>query len=280
MTEGHPRQRVVVVGGGILGVASAAELIKRGAAVTLVTRGRLADGASGRSLSWLNSFGADRSAAYHQLRLEGISRYRAFAETMSAHHYLRFDGGLTWLSAGDGDRRHFEHMRAIGYPAEWLSRSEVPARVPGVDPAAVPPEGAIFTPYEGWVDLELLVAELARQFLSGGGVLRTGAGPAEVRLAGGRVTGVVTGAGERIDADAVLLATGADVPAAAAAFGVHIPDATSLGLLVRPSGSNRAARDGKHGGRIAASGSGRDAGHGFRRGRPRGNRDRRRWLPR
>jgi glycine/D-amino acid oxidase-like deaminating enzyme len=235
MSSSHSGQRVAVVGGGILGTASALELARRGADVTLVTSGRLADGASGRSLSWLNSFGADRSAEYHRLRLAGIERYRAFAERVPAQHYLRFDGGLTWAPAGpaEGHRRHLRHMQQIGYPARWVSRDEIPVVAAGVDPAAVPAAGAIFNPSEGWVDLEYLVAELARQFTAAGGTLRTDAGRAQVRLAGGRAAGVVTGSGERIDADAVLLATGADVPATAAEFGARIPDATSLALLVR-----------------------------------------------
>jgi glycine/D-amino acid oxidase-like deaminating enzyme len=124
-------------------------------------------------------------------------------------------------------------MQQIGYPARWVTREEIPAVAPGVDPAAVPAEGAIFNPAEGWVDLERIVAELARQFQAVGGTLRTESGRAEVRTVGGRAAGVVTGDGDVIDADAVLLATGADVPATAARFGAHIPDATPLALLVR-----------------------------------------------
>jgi glycine/D-amino acid oxidase-like deaminating enzyme len=45
---------VVVIGGGILGASTAAHLARGGAQVTLVTAGSLGDGASGRSLAWLN----------------------------------------------------------------------------------------------------------------------------------------------------------------------------------------------------------------------------------
>jgi FAD dependent oxidoreductase len=47
------------------------------------------------------------------------------------------------------------------------------------------------------------------------------------------VTGVRTAAGELLDIDAAVLATGSDVPRTVAQLGVGIPDATPIGLLVR-----------------------------------------------
>jgi glycine/D-amino acid oxidase-like deaminating enzyme len=234
MTSSVPRPRVVVVGGGVLGVSTATELAQRGAEVVLVTESALASGASGRSLSWLNSFGGQRSAAYHQLRIEGLQRYRAWAERMPASDYLRFDGGLTWAAPGSTSHQQaFAAMQANGYEARWLTREEAAELVPGVDPAAIPDEGAIFNPAEGWVDLVALVKDLAAHFEAAGGVLRTDAGQVSVVVEDGRAVGVVTGDGERIEADTVVLATGAAVAAMVEPFGVHIPDATPLALLVR-----------------------------------------------
>jgi glycine/D-amino acid oxidase-like deaminating enzyme len=113
--------RVAVVGGGVLGVSTAAQLTKRGARVTLLTEAGLASGASGRSLSWLNSFGR-RSSEYHRLRLLGLDRYRTFSSRIDSAAYLRFDGGLTWAAREvKGHRSAFEHMRQVDYPAEWLA---------------------------------------------------------------------------------------------------------------------------------------------------------------
>ena len=65
------------------------------------------------------------------------------------------------------------------------------------------------------------------------------AGPVQVLGEGGRATGVATAAGERFDADAVLLATGPSVPEQLAELGVTMPDATPAALLVktRPAGT-------------------------------------------
>ncbi|MFE1195550.1 NAD(P)/FAD-dependent oxidoreductase [Streptomyces olivaceoviridis] len=237
------RPRVAVLGGGVIGVATATRLALRGAQVVLVTESELADGASGRSLSWLNSFGGMRSEAYHRLRVLGIDRYRTFATRVPSSDFLRFDGGLTWAAPGeDSHRAAFEHMRGNGYDAEWLTREEVPRWAPGVNPAAVPEEGAIFNPGEGWVDLVALVRHLAGAFTEAGGVIRAGGGAADVVVEGGRAVAVRTGAGERIDVDAVLLATGADVPRMVRPYGVRIPDATPQALLVRTKPVDTALR--------------------------------------
>jgi glycine/D-amino acid oxidase-like deaminating enzyme len=234
MTSPHVSQPpVAVVGGGILGVSTAWHLARRGARVTLLSAGRLADGASGRSLAWLNSWG-DRSPAYHDLRMRALDRYRAFARHVpEAAAYLRLDGGLTWASPGDDSHlAAFARMRANGYEAEWLEHDAVASRTPGVDVASIPAEGAMFNRGEGWVDLSRLVARLARELRGHGGSVVEGTGPVTPVVRGGRVAGVEWPRG-RLASDRVVLATGAGVPAALARLGVTVPDATSPALLVR-----------------------------------------------
>ncbi|WP_313680347.1 FAD-dependent oxidoreductase, partial [Pantoea vagans] len=117
--------KVVVLGGGVIGVSTALELTKRGAAVTLVTEAALCSGASGRSLSWLNSAG-ERSLPYHALRMAGIDRYR----TLFAQHpdldWLRFDGGVCWFkddAAGTQARHAYE--KAHGYDSQLMTSDNV-----------------------------------------------------------------------------------------------------------------------------------------------------------
>jgi glycine/D-amino acid oxidase-like deaminating enzyme len=223
--------RVAVVGGGVLGTSAAAQLAARGAQVTLLTEAGLASGASGRSLSWLNSAGPYRDE-YYRLRLHGLARYRALAARPGSRAHIRLDGGLRWAPAEEL-RAAFERMQGIGYPAEWLGPDDVAARVPGVDATAVPPEGAVLNPDEGWVHLPSLVDQLAGDLVAAGGELRTSAGCCEVVVRGGGVTGVRTGDGDVLGVDVALLATGAELPAALARLGVVVPDATTNALLVR-----------------------------------------------
>ncbi len=223
--------RVVVVGGGVLGVSTAAHLARAGARVDLVTEAAFASGASGRSLSWLNSAGA-RSDAYHRLRTVGIDRYRTFAARTGLTDRVRFDGGLTWAGPGESYEERHAHELSIGYDSVWLAPEEVAAWTPGVDASAVAEEGAVFNPGEGWVDLPLLVEALVEQLRAAGGEVHTGAGRARPVVAGGRATGVATASGATFDADAVVWATGPRVPRDLAELGLHVPDASPVSLLL------------------------------------------------
>lgn len=224
--------RVIVVGGGILGTSTAAHLAELGTAVTLVTEGPITSGASGRSLAWLNS-SLIRNPAYHRLRLAGIERYRILGSRLGDVGWLRFDGGLVWGGPVGDVHEARAHQRAVGYPGRILSRSEVAAHVPGVAPEAIPEDGALFNPGEGWVDLPSLSAHLVERLTAAGGRVYTDAGPARPVVERGRATGVRLDDGSALDADAVVLATGPGVPATLAELGVAIPDSTPISFLVR-----------------------------------------------
>lgn len=227
--------RAVVIGGGIFGMSSALQLQRLGCAVTLVTEGGMASGASGRSLAWLNS-SRYRSLAYHHLRVAGLDRYRTLVQRHpETAEWLRLDGGLTWDAdaASNEIEAVFTYETSIGYDAQLLSPDEVERATPGVDASVITPQGAIFNPSEGWVDLPSLVRFLLVQFRALGGDLVAEAGKARTVVQQGRAVGVILADGRRFDADKVLLATGPCVPDALAELGVDMPDQTPIALLVK-----------------------------------------------
>lgn len=223
---------VVVVGGGILGTSTAAHLIRAGAHVTLLTAGTIADGASGRSLSWLNSSG-ERSRDYHYLRLLGLDRYRTWsAQHPGSARFLRFDGALKWSRPGQSLRDTFDRERSRGYDAVWLDRQEVARRLTDVRAEVVPDEGAIFNPGEGWIDLPNLIPTLVAEAVAGGARVLEHVGLVGVVVDDAGVRGVRLADGRRVDADRVVLATGAGAPAQLAELGVPVPDATVPACIV------------------------------------------------
>ncbi|RUM20621.1 FAD-binding oxidoreductase [Rhizobium vallis] len=234
MNAFNKSSKVAIIGGGIFGVSTAVHLARLGIATVLINDGPLANGASGRSLAWLNS-ARKRSDAYHRLRLAGIDRYRTLAARYPDAPWVRFDGGLTWDAddASNEITEIFDYERDLGYHAQWLAPEKIAAATPGVDARAVTPQGAIFNPGEGWVDLPSLIGALAKEFRELGGEIVINAGRATVDIEGGRASGVTTADGRRRAADAVLLAAGGEVPAIVAEAGQHIEDGTPVALLVR-----------------------------------------------
>ena len=141
MTSSSKPNHVVVIGAGIFGVSAALHLARLGVDVTIVNDGAPAGGASGRSLSWLNS--ARRTdTPYYRLRLAGIDRYRTLAATQpGTAAWLRFDGGLTWDAdeGANGIASIWQLEQEIGYHALLLS----PAEVAAMTPASMPTQSRI-----------------------------------------------------------------------------------------------------------------------------------------
>ena len=223
--------RVVVLGGGALGVSSALQLAKRGAAVTLVTEAELCSGASGRSLSWLNSAG-ERSTPYPALRMAGIDRYRTLFADDPSRDWLRFDGGLYWAADDlSGTRARHTYEKAHGYDSRLVTRDSLAQADAQVEGEALAQE-AIFNPGEGWVSLPHLVAHLAHQLRALGGEIVEHAGKCEVVRSGQRASGIRLASGDILHADAVLVACGPATPDVVAPLGVTIPNGSPVSMLV------------------------------------------------
>lgn len=231
---GNTITSAVIIGAGIFGVSTGVHLARRGIRVTILNEGPPANGASGRSLSWLNS-ARMRSEPYHRLRMAGIDRYRTLFARHPDTDWLRFDGGLTWDADDDKNEidTAFAHEVSLGYDARHVSAGDIATVTPGIDPRAITRQGAIFNAGEGWVDLPRLIEMLLQEFASLGGRLVTDQGAAEVVIEGGRAVAAKTAFGERFAADAVIVATGSAVPAMAAKSGLVIGDGTPVALLVQ-----------------------------------------------
>ena len=123
---------VVVIGGGIVGCATAYNLAKRGMAVVLVEKGEIAGEQSGRNWGWVSQL---RNPVEAPLQILSQKIWGGLSEEL--------DADLEWVQAGsfylaadeeefETLRRQAEIMRDAGMDVAALSRSEVEEAVPGI----------------------------------------------------------------------------------------------------------------------------------------------------
>src|SRR2546427_7482179 len=135
MSSGPRAPRVIVVGGGVIGCACAAELAGRGALVTLLERAELAAGASGRNHGLLLS---PLDPALVPMARASAEAYDRLAE--DAPIPLRLDRGRAGflLVAGDDDterssgKEEAEAAAACGVPVDAVDASEIRRLEPGL----------------------------------------------------------------------------------------------------------------------------------------------------
>lgn len=231
MSEKSVANTVVVLGGGVLGVSTAWHLAKAGAKVTLVTESELCSGASGRSLSWLNSAG-ERSVPYHALRMAGIDRYRTLFARNPNVDWLRFDGALFWNANDEaGTKARHQYEKAHGYDSHLIDPTTVSAVDAQVKKTSLT-HVAISNPGEGWVSLPHLIDHLAHALRALGGEIIEDAGKASVIAVSSRVVGIRSEKRGEFYADKVLVACGPWTPDVVAQLGVHIPNGSPVSMLV------------------------------------------------
>lgn len=206
---------IVVVGAGIVGLAVAWRLAQRGPGVVVVDRG-----VPGREASWVGAgmlapateaqFGEEELLA---LTLAGNERWELFAEEL---------GELTGLPAGlrrcgilhlglDRDeveavRRLHRFQSDLGLPVEWVKPSDARALEPGLTPSCA---GGILSRHEGEVDPRQTCAALLRACELAGVHVLAGDAVVGALVDGAALRGVVTASGTRLEADRVVLCSGA-----------------------------------------------------------------------
>lgn len=226
--------KVVVVGGGIIGCATAFELAKAGCAVTLLERATPGAEASGAAAGLLAPLG-ESVESFRELALASWRLY----PTVTRELYERTGIDVEYVTRGTiyplltaADVREAEQRAgwAIGSELgiEALDAGELRSREPALSTKV---SGAMFVHGDHWVNNQRLVLAYAQAAVAAGVVFHTGCAASRVVVEHGRATGVVAD-GERFDGDVVLLATGAWTAALAASFGGRLPVEPRRGQMI------------------------------------------------
>lgn len=213
MTDTPPKDPVLIVGGGTIGLSTGFELLKRGVPVTLFERDRV-----GRGTSWqaAGMLAPDTEIQFEELELyrlnrESLSRWPDFAASVEAASGrdvdYRDDGTL--IVADDPDsreqiRRLYEFQVEEGLDVDWITGDEARDIEPFVGPRVT---AAIWCASDHQVDNRLLLDALREAFLESGGTLHEQT-PVEAIMPDENRPAVRTADGQRVEGRRVVVAAG------------------------------------------------------------------------
>ncbi len=207
------KDRIIIIGGGVIGLSIGWRLAKAGREVVLFDRDRAGRAASWSSAGMLTPLAEVRfeEEALLRLGLQGLDRFPEFvaeleSDTGSTVGYRRDGVLLVGITRDDVEhlRFRYDYQENLGLPVEWLSGADARAREPHLSPRV---SAAVWCPGDHQVDNRLLLDALKLGFQKAGGALRESTPVESVDIQGERVRGV-TGGGEVHTASTVVLSAG------------------------------------------------------------------------
>jgi sarcosine oxidase subunit beta len=215
---------VAIVGGGIVGLASAHYLAERGAEVTVYEKGSLGNGSTERSVGGIR---AQFSTPVNvELSLASMAVWEEFEAEFGTDISYRRPGYL-FAAREEATARAFEKQVAMqndrGVPSELLDPAAATEHCPGL--RAEEFVAATYSPTDGFADPHLALQGFAEAARESGAEIRTRSAVTGIRRDGEDVTGLTVEGSERRDADFVVNAAGPWARRVAAMASVEIPAA-------------------------------------------------------
>src|SRR5688572_21762726 len=228
--------RVAILGAGVVGLAVARSLARRGASVVVVDAAREAREASWAAAGILG-VGSEHGTKdpLFRLCLDAFDRWPSTAHDLERETgialRLRREGTLV-LARDDDERAALEARAAFhrdhGIPSRVLDPAEAAAREPRASRAI---RAALWIP-EARLDNRALRQALVASCRALGVGLLEGVAVSRIDERAGRVRGVATSGGP-LDADAVVLSAGAWTDALATTTGLSLPTVPVKGQMLR-----------------------------------------------
>lgn len=205
---------VVVVGGGVIGLAIARSLVRRNARVLLIERGEMLGAESSRAAAGMLApqSEANRADEFFALACASREMYPSFAESLREETGIDIElerTGTLYLAFTEKDEREIRHryqwQKQAGLGVEYLTAEEVRALEPCVSPLV---RAALLFPFDVQVENRRLVGALVASLENSNTQIWTGANVEALRIADGRTLGVETSRGF-VRAPVVVVACGA-----------------------------------------------------------------------
>lgn len=207
-------QRIVIVGGGVIGCSLAYHLAGAGQQVTLLERAAIAAEASSAAAGMLSPIAESAHPdAFLDLAVAGLRVFQEDAAAIEAVSGLSIEYAPSGVlrTSNEPERAgilqsRVEWAKSAGLPVRWLSRAECLKLEPALGPAVI---GGLDSPEEGQVHPRRLTQALAQGAARRGATIREGTEVHSLLLRGSAVSGVRLGTGDAVEGDLVLLAGGA-----------------------------------------------------------------------
>ena len=198
---------VAVIGGGIIGVATALELAERGVPVVLLEKGIIAGEQSSRNWGWCRQMGRDPREL--PLILESLKLWRGMNERVGAETGYR-DCGIVYLTETEAElaakeKWYADNVKTYGLETRLVSGAEADRLQPGSTRSW---KGGLYTASDGRAEPFLAVPAMARQAQKLGAKIFQNCAVRGVETSIGRISSVVTEKGA-IACEQVVLAGGA-----------------------------------------------------------------------
>lgn len=228
--EWPSRVNIVIIGGGIIGIATAMFLAERGISVAVCEKGRVGHEQSGRNWGWVRVMG--REVSEIPAALESQKLWEGMEKRIGADVGFR-RSGIVYVADSDALlEKHaawLEAARPFQTGTRLLTRQETEALLPG---AAARYKGALITPNDGRAEPQKAVPAMATYVQRLGGFVLEHCAVRGLDRSAGRVSGVITEKG-RIACDRVILCTGAWSRLFLGNLGIDFPQLKIQGSVMR-----------------------------------------------
>ncbi len=228
------KPKIIIIGAGFTGVATAHDLALRGFDVTVVERGDIANGTSGRTHGLLHS-GGRYAVSDQESAIECIDENMILRKIVP--QVIEPNGGL-FIALDESDLSYAEEFiegcHTCHIPIQELTPKQVLTMEPNINPKVI----VAFTVPDGTFDPIRLALAFAATAKKNGARFRTFTDMEQLIIDGqGNVTGIkvwdrAKDIHEEIHADLVVNATGAWVGEIAAYAGAHVPIKPTPGVMV------------------------------------------------
>jgi len=222
---------IVVVGGGITGVAAADALAREGHAVTLIEKTGIGAMASGWTLGGVRQSGRD--PAELPLARAAVEIWPGLSDALGVDVEYRRKGNLRLARTPaevDVIRELVASQRAQGLDLDFLpDTAAVRALAPAISPSVL---AASFCPTDGHANPIKATQAFAQSARRQGATLREGVAAIALRVMRDRVVGVETNAGF-IAADRVIVAAGVNTPELLQPLGLDLPLSIKIVTVVQ-----------------------------------------------